>query len=230
VNNAQLYLAWLRTNSPDVYLMAMRKTLGQPRTLGGLDSDLVNSMTAPATFGAFGQDSSSDTSLPSVTVSPDTFAPQFPLTDTSGMPLIFPVTEAYPTAPEIPTLTPEQLAPVTVEAAPAPVLDASGTLTGTPPDGTSWLTSLITAVGNIGATALSSSSQSNLVKLNTARAQQGLPPVDINGRVVTASGLAPATSAIYRLEQAIAGGTTGATPLLLIAGVGLLAFLFMRRK
>ena len=221
MNNAQLYLAWLRTASPEVYLLAMRKILRQPRTLGGLDSDLVQSMTAPATFGAFGQDSSSDSSLPEITVSGsyDTTTTD-PYTDLNLNPF-----------PDVTALTPEQLAPV----APVTTSDTGPSVTITPAGGTdtgssSWLSSFINAVGNVGASALTASNQSNLVKLNTQRAAQGLPPVNAMGQVIPGSALAPATNAIYALESKIAGGVGAMSPFLLLAGVGLLAFVLFKRK
>lgn len=222
MNNAQLFMAWLRTTAPDVYLAAMRKITGQRRTLGGLDSDLVDSMTAPATFGSFGQDSASDTSLPEITVYGDTG------TADSGYTLPT-LTEYDLNPPEItpPTLTditlPEPAAP-NITITPAPSAPATG--------GGSFWAAFTTAVGSVASTALSASNQSNLIKLNTTRAQMGLPPVNANGQVVSGAGLAPATSAIYRLESQIAGAGRGlgGSPVLLLAGVGLLAFIFLRKR
>lgn len=221
MTNFQLYLAWLRTEAPDVYLAAMRKITGQVRTLGGLDSDLVDSMTQPATMGSFGQDSSSDTSLPEITVYGDTG------TADSGYTLPT-LTEYDLNPPQItPTLTdvtlPDVTEPnITITPAPAPAAPATG--------GTNWAAAFVTAVGNVASAALRSSSQSNLVKYNTQRAQMGLPPVNAQGQVVSSAGLAPATSAIYALESKIAGVTGGMSPVVLLAGIGLLAFLFLRKR
>ncbi|MGH3574921.1 MAG: hypothetical protein ACRDUW_24375 [Pseudonocardiaceae bacterium] len=47
MNARQLYLAWLRSTHPDIYVAALRKVAGKPRSLGGLGQDLMSSMTAP---------------------------------------------------------------------------------------------------------------------------------------------------------------------------------------
>lgn len=230
MNNAQLYLAWLRTTSPEVYMSALRKITGKKRTLGGLDADLCDSMTAPATFGAFGQDDSSfsyDT-MPTVDITAT------PITDSSYT---------------LPALTPSDIGVSDVSSGltlpdfgtgltEVPGIDTSVTMpnvsiTPAPAAGTpsNWLAAFTTAVGNVAASALQASNQSNLIKLNTTRAQQGLPPVNANGQVVTSANtrLAPATGPIYAIESKIAGATGGmGMPLMLLAGVGLLVF-FMRK-
>jgi hypothetical protein len=224
VNNRQLYLAWLRTAAPDVYMTSLRKALRQSRTLGGLDSDLVDSMTAPSTFGAFGQDSSSDGSLPEVTITADTWTPP----DLTSFP-------DYYTLP----LAPSDLTPVTpvdtgITMPTVEITPATGYVppdTGAPAAGGNWWDTIIKTVGTVVTAGITTSSQqSNLIKLNTQRAAQGLPPVDQYGRVITPAGTNPATSAIYRLESLIAGTGGGLSPVILLAGVGLLAFVLFKRK
>lgn len=60
MNNAQLYLAWLRTVAPAVYTSAVRRATGQNRSLGGLTDDLVQQSFAPDVSHSFlGDDTSS---------------------------------------------------------------------------------------------------------------------------------------------------------------------------
>lgn len=216
MNNRQLFLAWLRTTSPQVYTAAIRQALRQPQTLGGLNCDLVNSMTAPATFGAFGQDDSGDGGLPEITISA-------PSVDQSA-PQIIPLTPADIALSDVGT----GITQIDVTQPDLPIVTNPSTGTTTAGSNTIW-NSIVTAVGNVGAAAFKADTQSNLVKLNTQRASMGLPPVNANGQVVTA-GFAPATNAIYSLENAIGGVGAGGGSLFLIAGVGLLAFMLLRKK
>lgn len=67
MNAKEMYLAWLRTDFPDVYRAMMMKLANQPRNVGGLADDLVDTSFTPEL-----QDVSLDTS--SVTLSPDVTA------------------------------------------------------------------------------------------------------------------------------------------------------------
>lgn len=110
-------------------------------------------------------------------------------------------------------------------------IDSSGGSSG----GSSWFdsgtfSSLLNAATNVADTVITSNAQSKLVQLNSQRAAQGLWPIQTNGQPVPPSQLYPSASpSIARFESAIStGGMT--TPLLLIAGVGLLAFALLKRS
>src|ERR1700733_7910346 len=60
MNNRQLYLAWLRTASPTVYVAALRKATGQKKNLGGLNQDLLQQALSPSTRHSFLGDDTSD--------------------------------------------------------------------------------------------------------------------------------------------------------------------------
>jgi hypothetical protein len=218
MNNRQLYLAWLRTTAPETYITAIRKVAGKPRGSGGLKRDLVGSMLTPTTgFGFLGDDT---TDLQTITVSApiDSSAFTMPVVDTSTF--TTPAIE-IPAPTDVFAPPPDELTGVTVTAQKIPV-------PGPAPTTDLW-TQITTAVAGLAATALTSSQQSNLVKLNTARAAAGLPPVDANGRVITTSAVArPPSAALAAIEAQIAG--MGSSPIVWIAGLGLLAFLFMRKR
>lgn len=223
MNNTQLYLAWLRTTSPEVYMAAMRKITGQKRTLGGLDADLCASMTAPSTFGAFGQDDSSfDYTMPEIDITApvDTTTYTLPVIDETSLTPVTPIDTSVLT-PVTDIGTTVTMPDVTITPAPAT----------SSPFSSNVLAAFTTAVGTVAASALQASNQSNLIKLNTARAQQGLPPVNSAGQVVTPTNtrLAPATGPIYKLESTIAGAA-GGVGLPLLLGVGVLAFFMLRRR
>lgn len=221
MNPRAAYLAWLRQTAPATYATAVRKVAGKPRSLGGLNRNLVSSMYAPSTGFGFLSDDVTDASLQPITVTaPDLSSLSI---DTSGFQpadlsadIVDPSTFASPSLPASPDVS-------------TPATDTSGS------SGSSWFnsntfSSLINAVGNVASTALNVSAQSNLLKLNTQRAAQGLWPVQANGTPVPQSQLYPASSpTLARFESAIS--TQGMTsPLLIIAGLGLLAVLIKRRR
>lgn len=204
------YLAWLRINHPAVYMQALRRVVGKPRGLGGLSDDLLARMCRPTTgFGFLGDDSIDTSDLPTITVEADT--PSMPdLTD-----LV--VDPASLTTPSI-DLTDNTLLPALPN--PTPPTDSSGS---------SVFDSIAKAVATVASTAMSASSQSNLLKLNTQRATQGLPPVDANGIPVRTSLLRVSSNpTIANLERTIAGAAT--SPLVWVAGLGILALLLLGRR
>jgi hypothetical protein len=230
MNNRQLFLAWLRTTAPETYTTALRKVAGKPRGSGGLTRDLIGSMYTPSTgfgflgddFGSLGQDNTGvadgglvSNPLETVTVTP---SPDWVYNPAD-----------YQPAPPVALVDTSTFTTPAIEATPPPALDTSGTLVSIPAPAPSAWGSFLTAVTGLASTALTTSAQSNLVKVNTARAAQGLPPVDANGIPIrpTAS-LFPPNTTIARLESSIAGVAT--SPLFLIAGVGLLALFFMRKR
>ena len=223
MNARQAYLTWLRQTAPTIYATAVRKVAGQKRSLGGLNRNLVGSMYAPATGFGFLSDDVTDATLAPVTVS----APDMSslAVDTSGF-----------QAPDLSTIdTSTFVSPDLSASVPdfstAPAADTSGSSSGS---GSSWFnantfSSLINAVGNVASTALNVSAQSNLVKLNTQRAAQGLWPVQANGTPVPQSQLYRSSSpAVAQFESAIS--TQGASPWLMLAGLGLLGFALLKRS
>lgn len=220
MNARQAYLAWLRLTAPTTYATAVRKVTGQKRSLGGLNRNLVGSMYASNTGFGFLSDDITDASLSPVTVSaPDMSS----LTvDTSGF-----------QAPDLSTVDTSSFVSPDLSAS-IPDFSTAGGSTDTT-GGSSFFnantfSSLINAVGNVASTALNVSAQSDLLKLNTQRAAQGLWPVQANGTPVPQSQLYPASSpAVARFESAIS--TQGVTtPLLMVAGLGLLAFALLKRS
>lgn len=219
MNARQAYLAWLRQTAPQTYATAVRKVTGQKRSLGGLNRNLVGSMYAPTTGFGFLSDDITD----GVTVSaPDMSSLSI---DTSSF--------------QAPDLSADIVDPSTFVSpdfsSSIPDFSVASDTGGSSDSGSSLFnantfSSLISAVGNVASTALNVSAQNNLVQLNTQRAAQGLWPVQANGTPVPASQLTTSSSpALAQFESAIS--TQGiASPLLLVAGLGLLAFALLKRS
>lgn len=213
MNNQQLYLAWLRTYAPAVYSAAVRRATGQVRNLGGLTSNLVSSAMAPSLSHTF----LGDDSLDEIDVSA-----QYMPTDTSTS--YAPVVLSNTIDSSLPGFDPNSV------DAPSAVSIDSGSATGLPatsvsaPASSSTFANILTAAASIGAAVIGATAQSNLIKLNTQRAAQGLPPVDASGRVVTAAGTATTSAGLLAFERAITGGGSsgimGMLPILLLLGVG----------
>jgi hypothetical protein len=211
MNNRELYLAWLRKNAPQVYAQAVRKVTGKKRSLGGLGDDLLGSMMCPATgFGYLGQD---DGTIDTVTIDSS------PQPDYSVLPPI-PVDLTSPVS----DVTLQPIAPPSYDVT-LPTIDTSGTSSGVG----DFFTKLTTAVAGVATAALTTNAQTTLLKTNTQRAQMGLPPVDANGVPVRPSySLYSSNPQVASFERRVAG--TAMSPVVLIAGVGLIAaMLFMRR-
>lgn len=210
------YLAWLRLTAPQVYSAALRKFAGKTRSLGGLDRNL----------GDMGQDDLLN----------------IPAADLPGGEIVVSSTPDTSGGYSLPVLAqdPSAFAPVSDVSSMVsldPGVSDAITAAANAQTNTQNISAIASAVGSVLNTALTTSSQANLVKLNTARVQAGLYPLNAQGQIIrpTVPGaVAPGTgqSAIARMEQAIAGpGGGGSTlPLLLIAGVaGLALFAFSRR-
>jgi hypothetical protein len=69
--------------------------------------------------------------------------------------------------------------------------------------------------------------QLDLIKVNLSRAQAGQPPLDASGKAIASVPGTLPTDAAGKLLPVSMGA---AMPLLLIGGLGLLAFLFLRRR
>src|SRR5271167_2204381 len=144
MNNRQLYLAWLRTVAPTVYINAVRKALGKTKSLGGLADDLVNKAFSPDLTHSFLGD---DTDI----------TDESALQDTSG------------SSTDLTTISPFDSSSVSF----TPVDIASGTAVGLPSSSSgssssgSIFASIITAVGAVGAGVISATNQSKLIALNT---------------------------------------------------------------
>lgn len=91
---------------------------------------------------------------------------------------------------------------------------------------TDFFTGLANAITAVAPTVVQTQAAENLLAINTARAQQGLPPLTANGVPVTGSMLSPTSATIAQMEAALGAGG-GLLPILLIGGVGLLAFVMV---
>jgi hypothetical protein len=217
MNARQAYLAWLRQEAPATYAVAVQKVLRKPRTAGGLNRDLISSMYAPSTgFGFL-----SDVTLQPISV--DNSIPDIPDTSSSDA-------SSYPAA---------DLSTVDTSSFSSPDLSSFDTSTpaaSSSGGGSSWLnsntfSSLINTVGNVADTIINANAQSNLVQLNTQRAAQGLWPVQANGQPVPQSQLYPSSSpSLAQFESAISTQGGISTPLIAVAGLGLLALLLLKRS
>lgn len=218
MNNAQLYLAWLRTFAPVVYAGAVRKATGQTRSLGGLTDNLVGLALAPdLTHSFLGDDSNM---LDEITVTAQYMPDPFTASDFSfdpGTPPAF-------SAADVPT--PDFNVPIdNTPAPPAP----KPALKVTPANSGSIFGSILTAATTIGVGLLGANTQNKLITLNTTRAQQGLPPVNANGTLVNPSRLATTSPGLLAFERAITGGG-GSMMLPIIALLGVGAFFMLRSK
>lgn len=220
MNPRAAYLAWLRQTAPQTYATAVRKVAGQKRSLGGLNRNLIGSMYSSSTGFGFLSDDISDSFAPVNISAPDMSSLTI---DTSGF--------------QAPDLSSDIVDPSTFASpdlsASIPDFstgDAAASSGGSSFFNANTFSSLINAVGNVASTALNVNAQSNLLQLNTQRAAQGLWPVQANGTPVPQSQLYPASSpAVARFESAIS--TQGVTtPLLMVAGLGLLAFALLKRS
>lgn len=211
MNARQAYLAWLRVTNPGIYNAAIRRVAGRPRSLGGLSTDLIAQMSRQSTgFGFLGDDYSD---LPTIDVTADA-----------------------PTMPDITPLDVTDLTPIdtsdltsSVQLTPAssiaPAADSNNTTSGP----STTFNAITGAVASIITAGMSASASSSLLKLNTQRAQQGLPPVNAQGVPISTSGLPLSTNpTIARFEASMAG--VASSPMLWLAGLGIAALLIFRSK
>lgn len=179
------YLAWVRTEQPQVYYKALSAVFGKRNgNMGGLGDDLTDSITFS----------------PDLTSTDD-------LTDISDIDTSSDVTNAVNNAYN------------------ATQSSASTTSGGS----TDFFGALANAITAVAPTVVQTQAAENLLAINTQRAQQGLPPLTANGIPVTGSMLSPTSATIAQMEAAL-GGAGSLLPILLIGGVGLLAFAMMSRK
>lgn len=209
MNNRQLYLAWLRTYAPTVYTQAIRKATGQARSLGGLADDLVQQSFAPDIVHSFlGDDTSS----------------LEPITVTASYMDVPPITTDFSfSAPSFDTSTVSAPSAVSIDSgfvAPAQSTSSGGSI----------FANILTAVGSIGVGVLNASNQNKLIALNTTRAQQGLAPVDANGRLVSGYNTATTSPGLLAFERSISGigGSSMLLPILAVLGIG--AFFVLRGR
>jgi hypothetical protein len=221
MNAKALYLSWLRQTAPELYTAALRKVAGKPRGLGGLGDDLVSRMCRPCTgFGFLGDDTSD---LPTITVTAPDFYNTAP--DLTGV-------DSFLTEPGGLTVDPSSFSAADLTSLTAQDVSSLPTITEAPDTsaGSGGLFSNVaTAVASIVTAGMTANNQSNLLKVNTQRASQGLPPVDSNGVPIRTSLLTPSSNpTIARIESTIAGAAS--SPLLWVAGLGLLGFLLLRKR
>lgn len=215
MNNAQLYLAWLRTVAPTVYTQALRQATGQSRTLGGLADDLVQQSFAPDIGHSFlGDDTSS--LLDPITVNATYMDAGAPIT-TNFSASDFATPSFDTSSVAAPSMVAIDTGTAALPSAPAP----AGT--------SSIFGNVLASVAALGVGVLNYSNQSKLIQLNTTRAQQGLPPVDASGRVVNTAGFSTTSPTLLAFERAISGGSGSMLlPILAILGIG--AFFVFRGK
>lgn len=209
MNNAQLYLAWLRTVAPAVYTSAVRRATGQNRSLGGLTDDLLQQSFAPDVSHSFLGD--------------DTSSLLDPITVTAQYMDVPPVTTNFTfDAPTFDTSSVAAPRSVAIDYGSAFASPAASSSSG----GSSTFANILTAVTAIGAGVLNASNQSKLISLNTTRAQQGLAPVDAYGRLVTPSRTATTGSSLLAFERSISGSGSMTMPIILglLALGGILVF------
>lgn len=211
MNNQQLYLAWLRTVAPAVYAAAVRKATGQTRSLGGLGDDLLDSALSPNLMHSFLGDE-----LAPITVDA-TYMDAPPITTD------FSFDNSMSSGVNISNPAPNFNVPID-----------SGSATGFPAsvstgNASSTFANILTAVTAIGATVIGANNQSKLISLNTTRANQGLPPVDASGRVVSAYNTRATNSGLMAFERSITGGGGMSMPLIL-AALGIGAFFILKSK
>lgn len=216
MNTRQAYLAWLRQEAPATYAAAVQRVLRKPRSLGGLNRNLISSMYAPSTGFGFLSDSVSDISLQPINVDSSSFS----MPDLSALDAF-----SYPAA---------DLSTVDTSSFSSPDLSSFDSSAPAASSGSflnsGTFTSLLNAATSVADTVINANAQSSLVQLNTQRAAQGLWPVQANGQPVPQSQLYPsATPSLARFESAIS--TQGVTtPILWVAGLGLLAFALFKRS
>lgn len=209
MDQRQLYLAWVRTNYPTIYMQALRKITGKTRSLGGLTDEMLDVAFSPdvATFSDTTQVSPDIYNAITVSAGPDPYAPA-PLetidTSTFAQPSQYELSAPSYALPNITT---------SFAAQPAPAAPSGG-----------WFSSFANAVTQIGTTLIKSTAQNNLLQVNTARARAGQPPLNAMGVPISAASLGPANSQILALERSIAGSTGGMGGLFLfsIAALGVL--------
>jgi hypothetical protein len=207
MNNAQLYLAWLRTYAPTVYSNAVRTATGNSRSTGGLTDNLLDSALSPATTHSF----LGDDNLDEITVTAQQMSD--PITYDGGVTLTQPSFDA---------------GSVTAPGALSFESGSSGS-SGSSSAPSSTFANILTAVTAIGAGVLNYSNQNKLIQLNTTRAQQGLPPVNAQGVVVSPYGTATTNASLLAFEKAISGNSGSMLlPILAILGIG--AFFILKPR
>jgi hypothetical protein len=223
MNNRQLYLAWLRTVAPSVYIAAIRKATGQTRNLGGLQSDLLQQALSPNTSHSFlGDDGTGTTDLSSVDLSNIDFTASSDIgSNTFAAPDFSPVTI------DTSQLDASISAPLAIQGGgfTAPAVSSGSS------QSTAIFTGVLQAAATVGAAAVGATSQSSLIALNSRRAAQGLPPVNSSGQVISASSLASTSPALLAFERSISGGVGGLGLLPIGIGIaGIAAFFLLRKK
>jgi len=216
MNNKQLYLAWLRTVAPTVYVSALRRATGQIQNLGGLTDNLLQQALAPnishsflgddttymdTTFADFGAPAGSIDNSQIAPTSIDFQTPSFDASQVSS-----PINE---------TLSFQ-----------APVAPPASTVAGS----SSTFSNILTAVTAIGAGVINATNQSKLIQLNTTRAQQGLPPVNAAGQVVSPTGFGTTSPSLLAFERAISGGTSGSMLPIILGVLGIGAVLLFSKR
>lgn len=217
MDHKQLYLAWVRTNYPTVYMQALRKITGKSRSLGGLTDNLMDVAFSPDV------QAWSDSQVPqdvydTITVSAgaDPYAPP-PLTALDTSTFLNPTSYLPPPGLDFSVFTPASVMPT--PAAPASAAPSGG-----------WFNTFANAVTQIGTTLIKSTAQNNLLQVNTARARAGQPPLNAMGVPISAASLGPANSQILALERSIAGSTGGMGGLFLMSIAALGALLIFSGK
>jgi hypothetical protein len=209
MNARQLYLAWLRTVAPTVYVSAVRRATGQNRSLGGLDSDLVQQALSQNISHSF----LGDDILDPITVTAQSMQPI--TTDFSFDSSTIPFDQSSVAAPASVAIDTSVVSPLAPQ---------------NPAASNSVFAGVLAAVGSITSSVLNASTQSKLITLNTQRAAQGLPPVNAAGQVISPVATSATGSALLNFERSISGGMSSMGSMLPLLGLGALALYFFRKK
>lgn len=207
MNNRQLYLSWLRTVAPNIYVSAVRRATGQGKSLGGLSSDLVQQALAPNLSHSFLGD-------------------DLPVIDVTAISADQPVTTNFSFDT---TAIPFDSSSVPMPSQVAIDSSVVASATANTPAATSTFANILSAVAAIGAGVANASTQSKLIQLNTQRAALGLPPVNAAGQVISPVVTSATGAALLNFEKSIAGAGGAISPLLIFGVLGLGAFLLLKK-
>jgi len=208
----QMWMTWMRTNHPDIYHAALQATIAP---IFDLSASMLAGMARGNALGrlsALGQDITDLTSDPTAV---DLSLP----TDTTAISAIAaaPATINYSASSLSSNVTPAPAQGASVSSIPA-----VNTLFNT----------LVATAANVATNALTGNSAA-LVQENAVRVQQGLPPLNPDGSVMTVAQMQAAgyTSAqIQQIESTLSGGLTLNTTTLLLIGGAVLLFVMMSKK
>lgn len=229
-NNRRLYLRWLATEHQQVYKdtvlpIVLNHVAKTKAKLMGLDTEMVEPWQALGqnTLGFLADDFGLDFSLPANLSSSDSSAFSMP----SDFGLSSSVNQSYP---DLSSTYLNTLNYSTPAVSNNNTTSSGGLLSSIASAAGTLFSGIAQAAPAIGQAYVGTQSQLSLLQINSARAQQGLPPLaNVNGTLVTASQLAAANPTTAALEGALTVGSssTSMTTWLLIGGAVLLGTMLL---